>query len=347
MLYIIVPTCASYPNCPGNALVVYRANAAGTPTAFTAQDVTHQPSGVGSSASAIDGQNRIHTLWLSRDGRVNYAVFDTGSNIWGAVTALETTGWTSFGQGDEGVGLALDAGGNPHAVWNVQGDDGRLHIHYATRTGGAWSTPVAVDDVALAPNHSSRHPALAFGPDGALWLAWLDGSFNYTPDGTIHVRTRTSAGVWGASAAIADSAMTTIDNGPSLLVTGDGVVHLTFLNTSDVIRYWYFSADTWHGDRQPATQVTHDPSLGPDGEGGVYIYGHGTPTGGIEGHGDNLYRFHRAANGAWSGWTLYATGAYDSSVSTRWAQFFQSFPQRTDILYWADPYPNVLFLGTE
>jgi hypothetical protein len=41
------------------------------------------------------------------------------------------------------------------------------------------------------------------------------------------------------------------------------------------------------------------------------------------------------------------TGAFDPSVGTRWAQFFHHFPARVDILYWADPYPNLLFLGTE
>jgi hypothetical protein len=134
--------------------------------------------------------------------------------------------------------------------------------------------------------------------------------------------------------------MTAIDNGPSLLVTADGIRHLTFLNTNNQIRYWYDAGSGWRGDSQPPTQQTHNPSLGPDGAGGVYLYGHGTPHGGLEGHGDHLYRFHRPAGGSWSAWTLYVTGAFDSSVSTR-------CPERVDILFWADPYPNVLYLGTE
>ena len=36
-----------------------------------------------------------------------------------------------------------------------------------------------------------------------------------------------------------------------------------------------------------------------------------------------------------------------SSVSTRWAQFFHAHPARVDVLYWADPYPNVLYAGCE
>ena len=42
---------------------------------------------------------------------------------------------------------------------------------------------------------------------------------------------------------------------------------------------------------------------------------------------------------------LYTTGSYDSSVSTRWSQFFHYYPQAVDIAYWNDAYPNVCFVG--
>jgi len=348
VLYALVPTCDSYPSCPGNTLKAYRAGQAGTPTSFSEQDAGHAPSGgIGVSATAIDGGDLIHVLWNVRSGSgsVRYATFSTATNAWGATATLETTNWTSFGQGDEGVALALDSSGTPHAAWTVQGSDG-LHIHYANRTGGTWSSPVGADDVALATNHNAWHPTLAFTPAGDLFLAWLDGSTNYTADGTIHVRTR-HAGTFGASIQINDQAMTAIDNGPSLLVTSDGVQHLTFCNYNNEIRYWYNSGSGWRGDQQPATQQTHDPSLGPDGAGGVYIYGHGTPQGGLSGHGDNLYRFHKPPSGTWGPWTLYATGSFDSSVSTRWAQFFHAFPATLDVVYWGDAYPNVLFAGVD
>jgi hypothetical protein len=349
MLYAVVPTCNGYPTCPGNVLVAYGANQNGTPTSFSALDTAHQPTGgIGSSAIAIDGADQIHVLWNDRSGNVRYAAFDTATNTWGAATTLGATNWTSFGQGNEGVALAVDASGAPHAAWNAAGVDGRLHIQYANRVTGVWSAPAQVDDVPLANNHHAWHPTLAFGPDGRLWLAWLDGSFNYIPDGFIHVRVRDTAGNWAASSAIDDGAMTTIDNGPSLLITGDGVAHITFLNVRDEIRYWYNLGAGWQGDRQPPLQVTHDPSLGPDGQGGVYIYGHGTPHGSMDGHGDNLYRFQRSlASGSWSNWTVYVSGAFDSSVGVRWAQFFNYFPEKVDILYWSDAYPNILYLGAE
>lgn len=297
---------------------------------------------------AVDGADRLHVFWVDRTGRAVYAVFDTVADRWGPQEVIDATNWTNFGQGDEGAALALDAAGVPHAAWSARGGDGKLQIRYASRPAGGWTTPLRVDDVPLGPNRSAWHPTLAFAPDGALLLAWLEGTFNYTPDGVVRVRERSAAGVWGTSAAMPDAAMTAIDNGPSLLITADGVRHLTFLNTGNAIRYWYDAGQGWRGDRQPAHQVTHNPALGPDGAGGVYIYGHGTPQGSLGGHGDNLYRFHLAAGAtSWGGWDLYVRGAFDSSVGTRWAQFFHSFPERVDILYWADPYPNVLYLGTE
>lgn len=348
VLYAIVPTCDSYPACPGATLRVYRADRLGTPGSFVEQAADVRPTGAGSSAIAIDGQDQIHVLWHDRAGFVCYAIFATATERWGAIETIEANGWTTFGQGDEGVALALDVAGMPHAVWNARGTDGRLQLRYATRAASGWASVVRVDDVTLAENHNAWHPTLAFTPTGDLLLAWLDGSFNYTPDGTIRIRMRAASGSWSGSQAIPDVAMTAIDNGPSLLVTPDGVRHLVFLDTGDAIRYWYDAGQGWRGDRQPARQLTHNPSLGPDGQGGVYLYGHGTPQGTIEGHGDNLYRFRLAAGAtAWGSWGLYTTGAFDSSVSTRWAQFFQAFPERVDILYWADPYPNVLYAGSE
>jgi len=70
VLYTVVPTCDSYPSCPGNTLRVYRADQPGTPVSFTEQDSTHRPGGVGSSAIAIDGADTIHVLWNDRTGKV-------------------------------------------------------------------------------------------------------------------------------------------------------------------------------------------------------------------------------------------------------------------------------------
>ena len=347
-VYVIVPSCLRYPDCGDNELHAYKADQVGTPGGFSIQDPGNQPSGgIGSSAIAVDGQDRIHVLWHDRNGRVRYALFDTRTDRWGVPSLVDSNSWTTFGQGDEGVGLALDGEGNPHAVWTAIADDGRQRIRYGVLINGQWIVTQNIDDVSLSGNLKSWHPTIAFTVDGRLVLAWIRGTFNYTPDGTIWVRIRSASGEWSAAQSIPETAMTSIDNGPSLLVTDDNTVHLTFLDTANTIRYWYADGGEWRGDRQPPHQVTHNPSLGPDGHGGVYIYGHGTPDGDISGHGDDLYRFRLPSGGGWSGWSLYVEGAYDSSAGIRGLQFFHYFPDTLDVIYWADPYPNVLYLGTE
>ena len=346
VLYVSGPTCGNFPLCPGNTLKMFRATGPGRPAAFQALDETHEPPGVGSNALAIDGSDRIHVLWNQRDsgGTVRYAIFNTTTDTWGTPETVEVAGWTTFGQGDEGVALALDATGAPHAAWNVQAADGSLQIHYAIRGPSGWGTITQIDDVRV---HSSRHPTMAFGINGDLRVMWIDGSTEYNPDGIIRSRTRSACGQWSASVSIPDSAMTAIDNGPSLLVTPDGVYHTTFCNNVNDIRYWYDAGNGWQGGEQPAAVVTHDPSLGPDGAGGVYIYGHGPPQQGLSGHGDDLYYMHKGfGETSFGAWTRFELGRWDSSVSVRWSQYFHAFPDTLDIVYWNDNYPNIMFIGT-
>lgn len=348
ILYAIVPPCDQYPACTGNGLKAWRGDVPGTPTRFVEVDPAHAPTGtVGTSAVAIDGCDRIHVAWNQRDGTLRYAVLDATTDSWGTPTTVASTGWTDFGQGDEGVALALDASGVPHVAYTaVVG--GAQRLRYVLRANGSWSAPQPVDDILLGTGQRSWHPALAFAPDGSLLLAWLVGYANYDPDGAIRVRTRSPQEVWLPSVPIPDTAMTAIDNGPSLLVTTDGVRHLSFCNSGNEFRYWYDAGSGFKGDRQPPVLISHNPSLGPDGHDGVHLYGHGVPTDGtIDGHGNNLYRFHRPRGGTWGPWTLYAKGSFDSSVTTRWAQFFHHYPLTLDVAYWNDSYPNTLFIGTE
>ncbi|MDX2292117.1 MULTISPECIES: hypothetical protein, partial [Streptomyces] len=86
----------------------------------------------------------------------------------------------------------------------------------------------------------SLHPAIAFDTAGRLTVAWLQGSRDrdlgqilgfsfpiyYTADGTIFTRTMSAAGTWGPTARLPGIAMTAIDNGPSLISTPDGTLHL-------------------------------------------------------------------------------------------------------------------------
>jgi len=345
-LYAVVPDCSRYPECPGSALHAYRGKEQLGSGTYLEIDASHAPKdGAVTTSAALDEKGLVHVLWIARNGLARTATIDTGMDRWSAVTDLEDTGWTDFGQGEEGVALAVDAAGRPHAFWNRR-VDGHLRIRTAILDGGAWSAPETVDDVALGDRRQAWHPTVAFTPDGTLWLSWLEGGGNYTTDGVIRVRARGPDGRWGASQAIPGTAMSAIDNGPSMLVTPDGTVHLAYCDSGNVVTYRYRDAGGWHGDRQPPTTRTHNPSLGPDAKGGVLIYGHGTVAANdLSGHGMDLFTMHRPAGGDWGPWTRIVQGSFDSSVSVRWAQFFNPYPGLLDFAWWSDSYPNVLWIG--
>ena len=247
--------------------------------------------------------------------------------------SLGPLGWTTFGQGDEGA-LALDTLGVPHIAY-TRVVSGIRRVAYANKIGGSWSSPIQIDDASFGVNQGSWHPTLAFYPDGNLLLAWYVGSFNYVPDGTIYFRTRSHLdGSWGARTTITgDTLMTSIDNGPSLLITIDGTAHVTFLSAGPageeaarlVTTFTLTTTPDLAGlpiireaaRRSLTTQASAPARTAPSG-----IYGHGWQGGSIEGHGNDLYYFEGGVD-SWGPWTIYASGAFDSSVSTRWAQFFQ------------------------
>jgi len=203
VLYVVAPTCDDYPSCPSNGLRIYAATSSGTPSGFTEQDSAHRPLTAGSVAPAIDGADIIHVAWNDRGGNLNYRTFSTASGLWSATTVLAATGWTTFGQGDEGVALALDASGVPHVAYTTI-VAGTRRVGYVNKIGGSWSSPTVVDDAPFDANQGAWHPTLAFYPNGDLLLAWFVGSFNYVPDGTIYFRTRDHAsGTWTGTMTIA------------------------------------------------------------------------------------------------------------------------------------------------
>ncbi len=369
VVYVSVPACISYPTCFGNSLKMQAGNKTGNPTAFSEQDAAHHPQtnasnrdAIGTSAMAIDENDVIWVGYNTRNEGTYAISFDTKTNLWGKAFRMGSTsaggGWVS--QGKEGVGMAVEQNGKPHIVFSFIGTDKQKHIATAQTQGSAWSTPVQIDDTKLASGQGALHPTVAYTPKNVMLVAWLVGNENAqynNPDGTMHVRAITSLTSAPPSVEIPDTnfnghpgyAATTIDQGPSLLVTADGVAHVSYIDTSDAIRYWSSNATnyaSWNGSHQPAHQLTHDPSLGPDGSGGLYIYGHGTPQGGQNGHGNNLYRMHLpAGSSTWSSFAIQITdNNLDDSVSTRWSQFYHYFPTQVDYTYWNDEYANQEFV---
>ena len=368
VLYVIAPNGTSFARNTTAKLLVSKGNGAGIPTAYAVQDSIHSPgtaktgitttAGIATSASAIDGGNVIHSIWIDNQGNtkgvagnVYYAQFSTSTNTWGTATLLDgATGWTGYVTGDEGVALELDASGTPHVFWTAKVGT-QLRVRYANRVGGTWSVPVLADEAAFTVLNA-WHPTMAFASNGDLLLAYIDGTGTYSHDGTVRTRLRHSNGTWDGTLSIpVANVYTGIDNGPSLMITPDGRQHIAFCGHTNDIQYWFNTGAGWTSD-QPlnggAVQLTHDPSLGPDGTtNGIYIYGHGTPVPAPRGIGVNLYRFRKPSGGVWGAWTEIVpdpntptANHVDCSVSTRWSQFFFNSPTRVDFTYWTELTPG-------
>ena len=360
-LYVGVSTCAAFYPCTGTAetLRMYKANSTGIPSGFTRLDSAHEPSGLATWAVALDGSGVIHVVFTTRTAAggdltaLKYTTFDTATDTWsGTVTTIAALACTSIGQGDQTVAIALDAAGAPHIVY-LDGLTNNRRTYYRNRVGGSWSSATRIDDgVSYTSDLKAWHPNLAFDTSGRILAVWLRGSLNTINDGTIYSRVRSVAGAWGTTVNLSgdNAARTIIDQSTSILITPDGRYHVAWIaQPNDYIRY-AFSDDTgatWTANNPGGgTQASHNPSLGQDGAGGIRIYGHGTPSPIPDGHGDNLYYFSGpGGTGAWSSFTLYVTGSYDSSVNTRWSQFFHHFPSTLDVAYWGGN--DDLYVGSE
>lgn len=356
-LYTIAPNCDSYPDFSANGLTqtirVNRADQTGLPSTFTRKDLTHEPAAVVGCAAAIDGSDNIHIVWEARNSGnkddckyLRYAVFDTSTDTWGAVTDLETAlGYDDLGQGHENIAIALDANGKPHVVY-LKNDGTRVRVYYTNKTSGSWSAGVIVDDQSFGSNEKCWHPNLAFDSAGRILAVWESGTFNHTDTGTVYARVRATNGTWGTTVNVSgtNAAHTCIDQSLSLLITSDGRWHLTFTSATDEYIQYRYSDDqnaSWSSNNPGSgTALTHDPTLAVWGN-RIRVFGHGAT--GI----DLTYFEGNGGSGAWGTRATYATGNYDSSSNTRWSQFFFNNPSTLDVAFWNSNYPNVLYVGVD
>ena len=361
ILYAVVADCQQYP-CKDIAqtIHVYEGNQSGVPTSFERKDQTHEPAAVAGVACAIDGDDNIHIVWTARSSQDNlrylrYAIFDTHTGTWGATTTIaDNLNFNDAGQGDQMVAIALDANANPHVIY-LSGRLPNRRMYYQNRVTGSWSSPVRLDNqVSYTNNQKAWHPNLAFDTLGHILVAWLRGSFNGDNDGTIFVRVRNTNGTWGTTHNISgdNTARVSIDQSTSLLITPDNRFHITFITSpNDYVRYAYSDdqGSTWQFNNPGGgTQVTHNPSLGPGPDGELRIYAHGTPSPSPDGHGDNIYYFEgKGGDAAWSSFTQIVSGSFDSSVNTRWSQYFNTNTNYLDFAYWSDDYPNEAFVSIQ
>jgi hypothetical protein len=331
-----------------------RASDAGTPTGFAEVDQAHRAtaaSAIWSVDTAIDANDTVHVLYIAEGGPVVYQTFDARTDRWGQVVTVATSAWpnrnSGMRQGSEGIALAIDANGVAYAVYSkTQGNLRRLY--YNTNAGGSWNHEHLVDD---QPNADNSHPALAFGADGTLYAAWLvdDGA-----KGAIRARAL-RAGTWGTASLVDGNVFRdnqySIDQGPSLLVTADGKIHVAYIGPYEPVagspsgfdygrlhhKYSGDGGSNWVGDDPPA-RYTHAPALAADPQGNLYVFGHREYW--KAEHCADILVTAQPAGSAWGTWKVFDSGCYDSSVSVKWSQYNWHHSVALDIIYWTEKGPQ-------
>jgi hypothetical protein len=244
---------------------------------------------------------------------------------------------------------------------------GALHVAYWTSSSqiqhAVYGYTAASDTVTLVSGPtrvdtagSARHPALAVSPlDNSVTVAWV--SLATTPK-RILARVRDSAGTWGAVQNVSNTSVDVwtstffgidIDQGPSLVITGDGVKHLAYIENYDATGDYgstHYAADNGSGwtDLELTANYTHDPAIAANATGQVYIIGHGHPNNAAPGcrSMDDICYSTRNGNGTWGDPVLFAKApsgtSFDASVSVKWSVVGWNRPESVEFLYFQTPY---------
>jgi hypothetical protein len=353
--YLVATNCDSYPCTSASQTVrVWRGNSTNVPTAFSRMDAGHEPGDAGSVAAAIDGNDTIHILWQDRNGasstRIRYNTFNTTAGLWGTPEVVEASVGSAEdgGQGDSFVALAVDANGQAHAAYLFH-DGTRRRLAYKNRVSGSWNARTLIDNNSYGTNEKAWVPNIAFDTAGRRVFAWMTGAFNEDRNGVIRVRVMDTDDTLGTRADVSTAtAKVGIDQSTSLLA--NGTLHIAWIAGgtpgNEFVRYAFApqGKNPTFTANNPANGDTHNPSIGPGTSGGIRIYGHGS-----ESTDDNSLYYWEGTGGS-GGWSVrrpYSTGSFDSSVSTRWSQYFHRFPLTLDVVYWDQNYPNDLYYGAD
>lgn len=347
-----------------NSLKGYRTTSPGYPnsgTDFNSSISQTESAQIISTSLAYDGNSTIHILMNLGNGNLVDSPFNITSNAFGATKILATGNPTNFTDiGTSGVSAMVDTTGVIHiAYWSTNN-----HITYVSYTYNSSTdtltqvtAPTQVDSAG-----NSNHPSLAVSPvDNSLTVAWVVGT---NGSGQLLLRQRTNIGSWGSIQQVSTAPVWTspnfglnIDQGPSMVYTPDGAVHLTYIenfdNTGDYGKIHYLTNLSGSFTDQSLIYYTHDPALAVDNNGNMYIIGHGhhndpSSVGGCQSN-LNLCTIKKNPDGSWAAPQLFATpplgGSFDASTSVKWGVVGFNRPETIEFAFFdavAGSYTNTV-----
>ena len=304
---------------PGR-LVMYRATTQGIPEAFELVEsgVIESTSNGGEivfADAALDGSDRLHVIWVDRGQSgvpILYRSFDLATSSWvSEAERIDDTGLDGFGgeAGQGGVSIALDQQGNIRVAYVASGNHTQIRVRERSENG--WT---AADEPLRQAGSFVWHPALAVAPDGSWYLAGYDATRNEI------IATRDSGQGWSDPDSVAEDVLgpESIDQGPSLLITPDGVPYILFVDSGSFLRVRSLRDGVWADVPVGGDYFTHAPGLGIYADGTLIASGHDEfhpPMGMNAIYGD--------ASG-WSAWQQLLKLEADGSAVFRWAGAFST-----------------------
>jgi hypothetical protein len=226
-----------------------------------------------SVSPAYDGVSTVHLLANLRNGALVDVPFDLVTNSFRPGRTIATGVGTVSGDylGSSGVAAMVDNTGYLHVAYWTSANQ-IMHVAYSynssSDTLSLESAPIRVDTAGAA-----RHPSLAVSPlDNSVTVAWV--SLATTPK-QILASVRDTSGSWTAVQNVSNTTVDVwtstsggidIDQGPSLLITNDGVKHVAYIENYDstgdygAVHYASNNGSGWIDLRLTAT-YTHDPAL--------------------------------------------------------------------------------------
>jgi hypothetical protein len=278
-------------------------------TGHTQFNVTGQPISVD---AVYDGQSIVHVLInvVSPDlsnGTLSDYPFDLTTNSFKPAFTIDgnVPFRTTLPIGTAGVSGMVGRDGTLNvAYWsNLPGANHITYKAYAYNpvTNGfvLKEGPTQIDT--NRTDGMANHPALVVSPlNGDITLSWLWQSLPFPPpQAAVYARTKTASG-WGSINQVNSAAYKpwvdanpslglNVDQGPSMVITADGTIHLTYNEDAytsggsnyDYGRVHYVTStsgaswvDTLLIDGLGQYYYTHDPSLTTDSSNRIYLFGH-------------------------------------------------------------------------
>ena len=384
-----------------NTILTYWTGAPGVPvngssfTGHTQFDVAAQPISVD---AVYDGQTVVHVLINLTNGSLYDYPFDLDTNTYKPAKLLSSGNpvRTVLPIGTAGVSGMFGGDGTLNIAYWSRGDaQSGEHVSYVSYTYDKARDVLAIKDGPTqldASGEKSNHPCLVVSPlNGDLIVAWVN-QLSSPPH--IMARIRTATG-WGSETIVSNPATRVwtddsglglnADQGPSMVVTSDGKVHLAYAeesyagdatgspSSSDYGRAHYvtYTPQTGWIDTKVYSVVngvhyfylTHDPSLTTDSSDQIYLLGHSmwnnlspcTPT-------DNTINCYLKldGNGTWTAPQQVVDAAgnanppssekFDDSISMKWSVVGWNRPELVEFAFFSGNTSNYwnmnLYYGT-